>query len=130
MGHGARERIHVDCESVDCHISEHVVDVEIFLEIGSFADVLQCGHDATVVAFARAGYFRVPDRGIAFEVVIGIVQVGAASAHGESAACIVTAHFHGVRLIELAVTGTEIPEHEALFHGLQGEVDTPIFAVD
>ena len=85
MGHHAGQAILVDGEDVDGHIAEQVVDVHIGFKISTLGDVFECSDHALVVGLCGICDLAVPDGLVAVQLIVCIIEVRAASAHGEAA---------------------------------------------
>ena len=85
MGHHAGQAVFVDGEDVDGHIAEQVVDVHIIFQGITFRNVFESSDHALVVGLCGVGDLAVPDGLVAVQLIVCIIEVRAASAHGEAA---------------------------------------------
>ena len=84
VGHHAGQAILVDGEDVDGHIAEQVVDVHIIFQGITFRNVFESSDHALVVGLCGVGDLAVPDGLVAVQLIVCIIEVRAASAHGEA----------------------------------------------
>ena len=84
VGHHAGQAILVDGEDVDGHIAEQVVDVHIIFQGITFRNVFESSDHALVVGLCGVGDLAVPDGRVAVQLIVCIIEVRAASAHGEA----------------------------------------------
>ena len=82
--HGAGQAVFVDGEDVDGHIAEQVVDVHIIFQGITFRNVFESSDHALVVGLCGVGDLAVPDGLVAVQLIVCIIEVRAASAHGEA----------------------------------------------
>ena len=85
MGHHAGQAILVDGEDVDGHIAEQVVDVHIIFQVITVRNVFESSDHALVVGLCGICDLAVPDGLVAVQLIVCIIEVRAASAHGEAA---------------------------------------------
>ena len=85
MRHGAGQAVFVDGEDVDGHIAEQVVDVHIIFQGITFRNVFESSDHALVVGLCGICDLAVPDGLVAVQLIVCIIEVRAASAHGEAA---------------------------------------------
>ena len=85
VGHHAGQAILVDGEDVDGHIAEQVVDVHIIFQGITFRNVFESSDHALVVGLCGICDLAVPDGLVAVQLIVCIIEVRAASAHGEAA---------------------------------------------
>ena len=85
VGHHAGQAILVDGEDVDGHIAEQVVDVHIIFQGITFRNVFESNDHALVVGLCGRRDLAVPDGLVAVQLIVCIIEVRAASAHGEAA---------------------------------------------
>ena len=78
------------------------------------------------------GHFPLPDRGIALQFFIHIIQIRTAASRAASAAgaaSLSPAHVHSLRLIQIALFHTIFAKRKAVLHSLQRQIDTPVIPV-
>ena len=79
MRHIARKRVQIDDKGLHSHIFTHEVDVHA--RQVALADFLECLDDALVVCVIGVGDLALPDGLVAVEVIVDIVEIGAAARH-------------------------------------------------
>ena len=84
VGHHAGQAILVDGEDVDGHIAEQVVDVHIIFQGITFRNVFEGGDHALVGGLCGICDLAFPDGLVAVQLIVCIIEVRAASAHGEA----------------------------------------------
>jgi len=92
--HHAGQAVLVDGKHMDCHIAEQIINVHIGFEIIALRDIFERSNHPFVVGFFGAGHLTIPDGFIAVQFIIRVVEIRAASAHGEAApaACKIEIH--------------------------------------
>ena len=83
--HHAGQAVFVDGEDVDGHIAEQVVDVHIIFQGITFRNVFEGGDHALVGGLCGICDLAFPDGLVAVQLIVCIIEVRAASAHGEAA---------------------------------------------
>ena len=129
---------------MDRHVAQEVVDVHVSLQVVPLRNVFQGLDHPLVVGLVRLGDLPVPDRLIAVQVIVGVVEVCAAAvpAHAPRRLPVAevfavahvfrfsAAHVHALRLIKFSALRAVVAELEAVLHALQGQVNAPVLAVD
>ena len=128
---------------MDRHVAQEVVDVHVSLQVVPLGNVFQGLDHPLVVGLVRLGDLPVPDRLVAVQVIVGVVEVCAAAVPVHAARRLgvslrhpirpllglPAAHVHALRFIKLPALRAVVAELEAVLHALQGQVNTPIFPV-
>ena len=129
---------------MDRHVAQEVVDVHGVLQVVPLRNVFQGLDHPLVVGLVRLGDLAVPDRLVAVQVIVGVVEVCAAAVPVHAARRLPVAevfavahvfrfsaaHVHALRLIEFPALCAVVAELEAVLHALQGQVNAPIFPVE
>jgi len=92
--HHAGQAVLIDRKYMNGHIAEQIINVHIGFEIIALRDIFERSNHALVVSLCGFCDLAIPDGLVAVQFIIRVVEIRAASAHGEAApaACKIEIH--------------------------------------